>query len=152
MSKNIIVDTSCLILLDKLEILQKVFIKNIVVTPTIVNEFGSDLPEWTEVLEAEDKKYQKLLNRSVDPGEASAIALGVEIGGLLILDDLKARRLASDLDLDITGTLGILVDAAKCGYIKNSFKVILKRIKQTNFHISEELERKLLDLVNEPEC
>jgi predicted nucleic acid-binding protein len=151
MSENIIVDTSCLILLEKLErleILQKVFVQDIVVTPTIVNEFSSDLPEWVKVREAKDKKYQRLLNRSVDSGEASAIALGVEIEGLLILDDRKARTLASDLDLDVTGTLGLLIDATKDGYL-SSFRYILMRIKQTNFHISEELERNLLDLVNE---
>lgn len=149
MSKNIIADTSCFVLLEKideLEVLQKVF-KHIIITPTVASEFGSNLPRWTEVREIKDKKYQKLLNRSVDPGEASAIALGVEIGGLLILDDLKARRLALDLDLDVTGTLGILVDATQSGYI-NSFKDTLNLIKQTNFYIFEELERKLLDLLN----
>ena len=150
MPKNIIVDTSCLVLLEKideLDVLQKLF-SNIVITPVVAGEFGSDLPKFIEVKEAEDKKYQNLLEMSVDPGEASAIALALELGGLVILDDRKARKLALELKLDFTGTLGILVGAARSGYI-SSFEEILKRIKQTNFHLSEELEHKLLDLLNE---
>src|SRR5699024_2032997 len=104
----------------------------------IANEFGSDLPRWIEVRKVEDEKYQTLLKTRVDPGEASAIALVVEIGGLLILDDRKARELATELKLDVTGTLGVLINAAHSGYI-SSFESVLTRIKQTNFHLSEDL-------------
>jgi len=149
MPKNIITDTSCLVLLEKideLDILRKLYGK-IIITPVIANEFGSELPDWMEVRKTEDQKYQRVLEMNVDSGEASAIALAVDIGGLLILDDRKARKLALDLQLDITGTLGILLDATRNNYI-SSFEDVLTRIKQTNFHLSEELEQKLLDLAN----
>lgn len=149
MPKNIIADTSCLVLLEKideLDILRKLYGK-IIITPVIANEFGSELPGWMEVRKTKDQKYQRLLETNIDPGEASAIALAVEIGGLLILDDRKARKLALELQLDITGTLGILLDATHNGYI-SSFENILNRIKQTNFHLSDELEQKLLELAN----
>ena len=150
MHKNIIADTSCLVLLekiDKLDILRKLY-GNITITPVIANEFGSELPNWMEVRKTEDQKYQRLLETNIDPGEASGIALAVEIGGLLILDDKKARTLAQELKLDVTGTLGVLVDATRNNHI-SSFDQVLKRIKQTNFHLSEDLEQKLLTLVNE---
>lgn len=149
MPGNIIADTSCLILLEKigeLDLLNKLF-DLVIISPVVAEEYGLSLPAWIKVEGIRDKKYQKLLEHTLDPGEASVIALAVEIGGLLILDDSKARRLASELKLDYTGTLGILVDAKQRGYI-HSFKSILEKIKQTNFHLTEELEGKLLDMTN----
>ncbi|MDZ7808285.1 MAG: DUF3368 domain-containing protein [Gracilimonas sp.] len=150
MPKNIIADTSCLVLLEKInefDVLQKLY-KKIIITPEVANEFGSELPEWIEVHSVEDQKYQKLLEITVDPGEASAIALAVEIGGLVILDDQKARKLAFDLELDVTGTLGILIDATQSNYI-SSFSNVLDRIKRTNFYISDDLEKMLIERARE---
>lgn len=150
MPEIIIADTSCLVLLekiDKLNILHKLF-GTVFVTDTVADEFGSELPEWIQKKEFEDKKYFRILKTSVDPGEASAIALAVQLNGKLILDDIKARRLASDLSIGFTGTLGILVEAKKSGYI-SSLENILLRIKKTNFYMSAELEEKLLNSVNE---
>lgn len=150
MPEIIIADTSCLVLLekiDKLNILHK-FFGTVFVTDTVADEFGSELPEWIQKKEIEDKKYFRILKTSVDSGEASAIALAVQLNGKLILDDIKARRLASDLSIGFTGTLGILVEAKKSGYI-SSLENILLRIKKTNFYMSAELEEKLLNSVNE---
>lgn len=146
MPKNIIADTSCLVLLEKineLDILHELY-KEIIITPEVANEFGSELPEWIEVHSVEDQKYQKLLGLTVDPGEASAIALAVELGGLVILDDQKARKLAFELGIDVTGTLGILIDATQRNYI-SSFGKVLDRIKRTNFYISDDLEKILIE-------
>jgi predicted nucleic acid-binding protein len=150
MPSNIIADASCLVLLEKinkLDILPKLF-DSIFITATVADEFGSDLPKWIKVKDAKDKKYVTLLETNVDSGEASSIALAAEIGGLLILDDIKARKLALELKLDYTGTLGILVDAKRSGFIK-SLKEILNKIKQTNFYLTEDLERKLLEMADE---
>lgn len=147
MPENIIVDTSCLVLLEKieeLELLKKLY-GAITITPTVADEFGLSLPEWVRIRGVKNKQYQEILETTVDSGEASAIALAVEIGGLLILDDGKARKLALRLELDYTGTLGVLVDAGQSGYIQ-SFQEVLNQIKQTNFYLSEGLEKALLEL------
>ena len=103
MQKIIISDTSCFILLEKIEeitLLQKLF-GEIVVTSVIENEFGKPLPEWIKVSNAKDKNYQNILESSVDKGEASALALAIEQSDcLLILDDLKVRKLAKELKLN----------------------------------------------------
>lgn len=107
----IISDTSCLILFHKigeLDLLQKVY-ESIVTTPEVAQEFLEKLPEWIRVESVKDKKYQEFLETQVDWGEASAIALAKETESpLLLLDDLKARKLASKLNLRFTGTLGII--------------------------------------------
>ena len=76
----------------------------------------------------------------VDKGEASAIALALEIpGSTVILDDYKARKIAEQLNLNITGTLGVIVKAKLLGLIP-SIKPFLSKIKKTNFRLSKEIE------------
>ncbi|MDZ7808037.1 MAG: hypothetical protein U5K71_13110 [Gracilimonas sp.] len=134
MPENIIADTSCLVLLEKInefDVLQKLY-KEIIITPEVANEFGSELPEWIEVHSVEDKKYQKLLEMTVDPGEASAIALAVEIGGLVILDDQKQENWHLNLNLMLQKErLEYLLMQPKT--IISSFANVIDRIKRTNF-------------------
>ena len=151
MHKTIISDTSCLILLDKigeLDILHKLF-GTIITTSEVVEEFGQPLPVWFEIMQPVDKDYQSIIEASVDKGEASAIALAVELDDcLLIIDDLKGRKFAHQLGLAIIGTIGIIVDAKLAGVI-TSVKPILSRIKTTNFRITEELELLILKQAGE---
>jgi predicted nucleic acid-binding protein len=146
MSKTIISDTSCFIVLSKigeLEILQQLF-NNIITTPEIADEFGETLPEWVEIVCVKDKDKQQLLEVQVDKGEASAMALALEIDDtLLIIDDYKARKLAKTLKIAYTGTIGILIIAKQRGIIE-AVKPILAKIKETNFRISAELELQIL--------
>lgn len=147
MQRIIISDTSCLILLEKIgetKLLQILF-GEVVVTSVIADEFGKPLPDWIKLRNAKDKNYQIILESSVDKGEASAIALAIEQPNcLLILDDLKARKLAKELKLNYTGTLGVLVEAKLSGHI-NSMKKVLEKIKKTNYRISPSLEKKILN-------
>lgn len=150
MPKNIVSDTSCLILLEKigeLEVLNKLF-GHLTISETVAEEYGLSLPGWINVKKLKNRKYQSLLQVTLDPGEASAIALAAELNGLLIIDDIKARRMASELQMDYTGTLGVLAEAKQKRHIQ-SFKTVLKRIKETNFYISPEVERKLLKIAGE---
>jgi predicted nucleic acid-binding protein len=146
MRNTIISDTSCLILLDKidsLEVLHQLF-GIITTTEEVADEFGKPLPLWFEIKEPTDKSYQKIIENTVDKGEASAIALAVELDNcLLIIDDLKGRKLAHELGLTVTGTLGILLEAKLTG-IFPSIKPVLQKIKQTNFRLSEQLEQQIL--------
>jgi hypothetical protein len=110
----VIADTSCFILLDKIgeiELLKKLF-TSITTTQTIAAEFRKPLPQWVNILPVQNKPYQHLLEIEIDEGEASAFALSVEYSNsLLIIDDMKARKLAEKLFLNYTGSLGILLKA-----------------------------------------
>ena len=57
--------------------------------------------------------------REVTQGEAAAIALAKNEGGLLLMDDDRGRRLAFRLGLAVKGTLGILILAKRRGHIAN---------------------------------
>ncbi len=151
MQKTIISDTSCLILLEKigeLELLHKVF-GEILITQDVADEYGLTLPNWISIQNPTNRKYQKILEASVDRGEASAIALAVELTDcLLIIDDLKGRNLAETLGIKITGTFGLILEAKLSGKI-DSVKPLLAKIKQTDFHFSADIEKKILAKANE---
>src|SRR4051794_40197530 len=90
-------DTSCLILLEKLGELEELheLFGAIITTPEVSAEFGLPLPVWVTVKPVINRKYQAIIEASVDQGEASAIALAVEYDDcLLIIDDLKGRKFA----------------------------------------------------------
>ena len=147
--KIVIADTSCFILLDnigELDLLKALF-GRVITTPTIAQEFGADLPEWIEIKLVSDTQLQSTLD--VDVGEASAIALALESGpSLVILDDDKARKLAKRLNLNITGSLGVLLRAKREGIIP-SIKPIIEKIQQTNFRYSQKVLAEILSLAKE---
>lgn len=151
MHKTIISDTSCFIVLAKineLELLHKVY-GQVITTPEVATEFGEVLPAWIEITSNSDKRYQQILELQLDKGEASAIALALEIKDCtIILDDYKARRIAERLGIDITGTLGVIIKAKNKGIIK-SIKPFLSKLKNTDFRITDELENEALKQAKE---
>jgi len=151
MPRIVISDTSCLIVLHKigeLDLLQKVY-GEVTTTPEIAQEFSETLPIWVKIEIVKDKKYQDFLETQVDWGEASAIALAKEHNNsLLILDDQKARKLATSLNLTFTGTLGIINKAKQVGAIP-LIKPIIEKLLATNFRISEKVVADLLIRNNE---
>jgi predicted nucleic acid-binding protein len=144
--KTVIADASCFIILYKigeLELLQKVF-DEVFTTVEIANEFGLPLPVWINIQSVKDQYQQKKLEREVDRGEASALALSFEIkNAIVILDDQKARKLAEKLKINYTGTLGLILRAKLEGIIP-SVKELLEKIKNTNFRFSEEILSEIL--------
>jgi predicted nucleic acid-binding protein len=147
----VITDASCFILLDKIDslsILNALFTQ-VVTTPEIADEFGKPLPEWVKINTVRDKVLQISFEENVDAGEASAIALAIETpSSLLIIDDLKGRKLALSLNLLHTGTLGVLVLAKKQGVI-TLLRPLLKKIQSTNFRLSQMLIDNILHQAGE---
>ena len=151
MHKIVIADASCLIILDKigeLNLLKNVY-DTVWTTPEIAQEFQDELPDWIIIESVKDKKYQEFLATQIDLGEASAIALAKEKESpLLLIDDLKARKLATKLNFKFTGTLGIIHKAKQIGVI-DKIKPLLDKLKATNFRISENIIHELLQKNNE---
>ncbi len=143
---NIISNTSCLIILDNLEMLYilKELYGNIIITEEVLNEFGKEIPDWIKVVEVKNRNYLKILNTQVDLGEASTIALAMEYeNNVIILDDLKARKLSKTLKLKMTGTLGILLKAKEKKII-TSIENILSKMEEFNFRISVKVKNHII--------
>ncbi len=151
MPKIVISDTSTLIVfhkIDEFNLLEKVY-GNLITTPEIAEEFGETLPDWIQVQSVSDKKYQYFLETQIDIGEASAIALATEYNdALLLLDDLKARKLAIRLGFKISGTLGVIHKAKQLSII-DKVKPLIDKIMLTDFRIADKIIEDILKLNNE---
>jgi len=151
MHNIVISDTSSLIIfekIDQLDLLNKLY-SNITVTPEVVIEYQDQLPNWINVISVKDKKYQEFLETQVDRGEASSIALAMELeDSLLLLDDLKARKLAKRLNLKFTGALGVITKAKQEGFL-SEVKPLLDKLILTNFRISDVILNEILRINDE---
>jgi len=147
MDKIIISDTSCLITLSNiglLDILKNLY-QEVIITKEVQAEFGGNLPEWIIVSEVKNKDKQVEIEKLVDKGEASSIALALETkNSTLIIDEVKGRKIAKSLNLEIIGTIGILLLADKKGLITDVMSIILKIVNR-GFRLSDTLLDKLID-------
>lgn len=142
-----------LILIEHINLLSKLF-KQIIIPQEVYNELSdaaAPLPVQTWIAAPPDwLKIQSVSQPSdavvdlLDPGERAAILLAQEINAdLLLLDDMKARRAATDRGLTITGILGILDQAATMKLIDLS--VAVQNLQNTSFWASDSLFQRLLD-------
>src|SRR5690606_30398564 len=85
-------------------------------------EHQVDLPRLKEIEWIRVETPQAItalpLVADLGPGEAQVLMLALERPGTVaLLDDGLARRVASLLDIPMTGTLGLLLDSKKAGLI-----------------------------------
>ena len=132
---DVISNASVLIILDNigmLWVLEDLY-KEIIITDVVHQEFGKEVEDWIKIKKVRDENYFNIAQSTVDPGEASTIALALETPNpLLILDDDKARKLAKKLKLKYTGTLGVILKAKKKGLISSVIDVI----EQLKFYLN----------------
>lgn len=56
----------------------------------------------------------------------------------VMIDDAKARRVADNLGLKVTGTIGFLMRAEKLGLIVSAYDKA-KELREKGFYVSDEL-------------
>ena len=118
-------------------------------TPEVIEEYGEEVPAWIIVEAVKDTKYQESLETQIDKGEASAIALAKEYDDcLLLLDDLKARKLAAKLNLKFTGSLGIIHKAKQLGVIE-TVKPTINKLLEMDFRVSDTVISEILRVNDE---
>ena len=159
----VISDTSCLsalIRVGHLHILKSLF-GSIIIPQKVADElrqlihFGVDIvdfdnAEWIITQQPTDLPLLERLLLQLDEGEAYAITLAVELSAdWLIIDELKGRKVASTLAINITGLAGILILAKQEGHL-NEIKPLLDLIlTKTSFRMSTSLIDHILKAANE---
>ena len=99
MREKVYVDTSTLIILNKIEaidLLNKIY-GNVFITNFINAEWNETLSSWIIIEPAYNFEHSFLKNFNLGPGESSIIMNALENDGFLIIDDLKARKIATTL-------------------------------------------------------
>jgi len=146
-----------LLKLNRLEILKNLY--NEVIIPNAVyleiengkhKEYYQDLSKisWIRIQKIQDKLSLKYF-LDLDAGEAEAIILATEIGAdLIIIDEKLGRFHAKHAELNVTGTIGILMKAKNIGIIKN-IKPLLIELSEKDVWISNLLINEICKLSNE---
>ena len=82
-------------------------------------------------------------------GEAAVLALALESQNAVVsLDDAVGRRAAELLGIRMTGTLGLLLDARKRGYI-SQISPVLDELDRLRFRVSPRTRAAVLKLAGE---
>lgn len=156
----VVSDTSVitnLIQLNELTLLKDLF-GNIVIPQKVYDELTKvpkqiDLIErlnWIEVKRISDRAHFDNLLKTLDPGEAEAIVLAIELkADALLIDEKKGRKIAQEHGIIITGLLGILINAKVENLISEVKPILDKLIFETGFRISPKLYQDILKKVDE---
>lgn len=84
----------------------------------------------------------------VDRGEAEAITLAKQEGGLLLIDESRGRTAATSENVVIFGTGAVLLRAKLLGYIPNVSES-LRQLSEAGYRLSSQLCQEILRRANE---
>lgn len=105
---------------------------------------------WIQIRAVEDRTMLKALSSELDPGEAEAIVLALEMKAeQVLIDERRGRMIAARLNLHYTGILGVLVEAKSQGFISTVKPLLDDLINKAGFWVTEPLYKSVLRLVNE---
>lgn len=151
---------SDLVLIGEVEALHVLY-GEVLIPPAVADELGhpdgpgptrrwaKERPDWLRVEELPEgptretspSPESKLLG--LDPGERQAIRLAEKAeANALLIDERDGRRVAKQRGVPVTGTIGVLDEAASGGLV--DARQAADRLRETSFRASEELYQWLL--------
>jgi len=141
MPEPIIIDTSSLIALERINLLQILceIYKEVVIPESVIKEFGNLSLSCLSIRKVESNLLKLLItDLNLGKGEADVIALASQTGLKVIIDDLKARKAAENMGLKLTGTIGVLLKAERLGLIASAQEKV-RELREKGFYVSEQL-------------
>ncbi|WP_435349193.1 nucleic acid-binding protein [Haloarchaeobius sp. HRN-SO-5] len=129
-----VADTGPLIHLDEIDALQLLSaVDGLFIPQTVYEELeAGTVPSALnnieyELVEAEETEPTV----DLDPGETAALAVASERSAVLLTDDLAARDAAEDINVEVHGSIGVIVLAYTRGELTKSKAAELMRALQT---------------------
>ncbi len=89
-----------------------------------------------------------LSRATIDVGERSVIALGLELDAMLLIDDRHARRVAIAVGRPVFGTLALLLRAREEGIIP-ALRPLVERLHATGYYMPGKLVADILSSLGE---
>jgi predicted nucleic acid-binding protein len=106
--------------------------------------------EWIIVQPVQNAMVMRALQGELDRGEAAAIALAVERqADMVLIDERRARAVATRLGLNVVGVLGVLVEAKHKALISQLKPILDDLITRAGFWVSAQLYERVLQAVGE---
>lgn len=133
--------------------------RSVIVPPQVVREIeagrdlGINLPEihvlsWIEVRSPLSIAALPLV-KDLGPGETQVLALALELSdAVVILDDNLARQTARSLNIQMIGTLGVLLNAKRAGIIA-SIAPMLDQLQALKFRLDPKTHHLVLKMAGE---
>ncbi len=104
---------------------------------------------WIEIKNITSKNEMELLLPSIDKGEAEVIILALENkADLVLMDELSGRKIAESFNLNILGSVGVLLKAKEKGLIK-AVKPLLDEMIEKGIRYSQRFYTHLLKQIGE---
>mgnify|MGYP006426187585 CR=1 FL=1 len=142
-----------LILIDKIDLLWKLCDRVVIPqavyeelrasnSPRTVQSWLEKTPDWLKIQSVVVDIDNDI--KSLDAGEQEAILLAEEINAdLILIDEKRGRKIATNRGLKVLGLLGLLGTAANEGLI--DFESTIMSLQMTNFWVSPKLLQRLLE-------
>ncbi len=109
--------------------------------PRSVQEWMAQRPAWLQIREVQARPDGKLTEQ-LDPGEAEAIQLALELRAeVLILDERRGRQVAAARGITVIGALGMLRESYRRGFIDNPIALAVQ-MRSIGFRTSRALTRR----------
>ena len=86
--------------------------------------------------------------QKIDAGEASAIAVAIELGCGVLMDDRAGRKLALNASVPVIGTVGVLVLSKRRGMLQR-VKPLLDALTASGYYLSAEIIAAALEAAKE---
>ncbi|MDP2760870.1 MAG: DUF3368 domain-containing protein [Sideroxyarcus sp.] len=150
MNKLVIADAGPLIAFARLQqigLLPQLF-GRVLVTDIVFAECAgrSYFPENALLHEAVTRKQLELciapdfsaFAQKIDAGEASAIAVAIDFGCGVLMDDKAGRKMATNAGVPVIGTVGVLVLAKRKGLVP-LVKPHLEKLAASGYFLGEEI-------------
>jgi len=105
---------------------------------------------WIQAKPVMDRALVTALQMDLDPGEAAAIALAVELkANLLLLDERRGRTVAARFGLRFVGLLGLLIEAKRKGCLAAVKPILEDLVMKAGFWVSQQLYTRVLEVAGE---
>jgi hypothetical protein len=135
--------------IDQLELLPLMF-ETVAIPPAVQRELLAKSGIETRRLDVALAKYIQIVDKPelssavqivtdhLGAGEQQAIALAHANNALLIIDERLGRQAARQLDLKMTGSAGLLIEAKKRGLV-SAVRPLLEALRRQGYWLSDEL-------------
>ena len=119
--------------------------------PPAVKDIQQALQDgWIRARAVREDKVARLLEVALDPGEAEAIALALELrADRILLDERDGRSAAERAGLRVTGVLGVLLRAKEEGQIQLVEPEVEALRTRARFFVSPRLQQQVLEIAGE---
>ena len=147
---------SALFLIEQIDVLPALY-GQVIVPPSVMRElleletkFGKDLSgmksaPWLTIISVTDTILFQKYRRVLDEGESEALALMHELSAdLLLIDEMRGRKIAQSEGIAHTGVLGVLLSAKAKGLLLFIRPVLDDLPIKAGFRLSKDLYETIL--------